>query len=154
MTNTQESNPFNKILEFYENKKFEWEDGERPEEYYNVTQDFNEWVSGRIDELTEYRKQNPFCEYSIDREFYIEKIGPVMPYIEGYMLGSTGIYEGKTVAAFSKVFNTLDEMISYITELSADNKKILLYHVREVKIPGIPTMVEKKSVIKIRIATI
>jgi hypothetical protein len=154
MTNTQESNPFNKILSFYENKKFEWEDEERPEEYDNVTQDFNEWVSAIIDDLTEYRNQTPGYEYSIDREFYIEKIGPVMPYIEGYMLGSTGIYEGETVQAFSKVFNTLDEMISYITELSADNKKILLYHVQEVSIPVSTPKIEKKSVIKIRIATI
>lgn len=159
MTETQEiHNPFSKILEFYGNKKFEWEDEELPEEYYNVTLDFNEWVSDRIDFLVEYRKQcipgTMATDHSIDREFYIERIGPVMSYIEGYMLGPTGIYGGKTLEASTKVFNTLDEMISYITELATDNKKIFLNDVYEVRIPGPPPKFEKKNVIKIRIATI
>ena len=88
---------FNKIQEFAENKKFEWQDEPIPEENYNITFDFDEWLEHTLSNMENNYKH--FHEEKPEnlKENTIDYVNQIKDYIDGFLLGSVALYNRKSI---------------------------------------------------------
>jgi len=121
---------FNKIENFAKNKKLEWEDDTASStETYNVTTDFSEWFEFIVPELKDYYER---FKYQIPEDLendilkYTEEL---KPYINGFLLDTTGMFEGRSMMVNTISKDTFEEIVECAKELKQNNKKIFLYQV-------------------------
>ena len=122
---------FNQIQEFGENKKFEWEDEEIPEENYCITFDFDEWLKNTLSNMKknyEYFKEE---EPENLKENTIGYVNQIKDYVDGFLLGPTALYNRKSIEAktYKVVGENFDEIVKFVKELKENNKKVFLYEV-------------------------
>jgi hypothetical protein len=137
---------FNQIQEFVNNKKFEWEDEEIPEENYCITFDFDEWLEDTIP----YMKKN--YEYFKEeepknlKENTIDYVNQIKDYIDGFLLGPTALYNRKSIEAKThKVAGkNFDEIVKFVKELKENNKTVFLYEISYTPERTETLVVEKK----------
>lgn len=130
---------FNQIQDIVKNKKFEWEDEELTETY-NITYDFNEWLKEKERFIKEYINDSVFPEHCSDLQDtlnnLVEYIDQLKDYVDAFLLGPTGMYNGKaieakTVKSHTKEFN---EVVEFVKELKENNKMVFLYEITENKV--------------------
>jgi hypothetical protein len=120
---------FNQIEEISKNKKFEWEDEELTETY-NITYDFDEWLSQ--------------VEYPINKDWYerhhyivpenlhndlINYANQLKEYVNGFVLGSTGMYQGKSFDIKRYLSDTFDDIVEHMKQFRQNNQMVFLYKV-------------------------
>lgn len=118
-------NHLDNIVEIAENKRFEWEDAKNPEEYYNITFDFNEWlkVNEELQEILDIREKPD-----------LSKVKPlnldwnkIKDFVDGYVTDSTGIYKGQSfMFEYNRIeSNDFNDVISYLKNLKDKHKTVL-----------------------------
>jgi hypothetical protein len=120
---------FNQIQKLAENKKFEWEDEQIPEENYGITFDFDEWLEYALSDM---EKSYEFCHEEIPenlKENTINYVNQIKDYIDGFMLIPVTLYNHKMVGAesYKVVGKNFDEIIKFVKELKENNKMVFLY---------------------------
>jgi len=137
---------FNKIQEFGENKKFEWEDEEIPEENYCITFDFDEWLENSLSSMKnnyEYFKEE---EPENLKENTIGYVNQIKDYIDGFLLGTTALYNRKSIEAktYKVEGENFDEIVKFVKELKENNEMVFLYEVSYTPARTETLVVEKK----------
>ena len=121
-------NHLNSIVAIADNKKYEWEDAENPEEYYNITFDFDEWlkVNNEIQDII----ANPV------KETEDNKIQPlnvdwckIKDIVDVFVIDSTGIYKNQAFGFDTVVVESIDfnDVIEYLKKLKTENNVLLFY---------------------------
>lgn len=121
-------NHLNSIVAIADNKKYEWEDAENPEEYYNITFDFDEWskVNNEIQDIV----ANPV------KETEDNKIQPlnvdwdkIKDIVDVFVINSTGIYKNQAFSFDNVCVESIDfnDVINYLKNLKTDNNVLLFY---------------------------
>jgi len=122
---------FNKIQEFGENKKFEWEDEPIPEENYCITFDFDEWLENSLSSMKKNYELFKEEEPENLKENTIDYVKQIKDYIDGFLLGPTALYNRKTIE--SKTYKiegeNFDEIVKFMKELKENNEMVFLYEV-------------------------
>jgi hypothetical protein len=122
---------FNKIQEFGENKKFEWEDEPIPEENYCITFDFDEWLENSLSSMK--KNYELFKEEGPEnlKENTIDCVNQIKDYIDGFLLGPTALYNRKSIEAktYKVEGEKFDEIVKFVKELKENNKMVFLYEV-------------------------
>lgn len=111
---------------FAENKKFEWED-EEPTETYDITYDFDEWFSFLKDYIKE---EYSFYGYEVPENFendLIEYTNKLKDYVDGFVLGPTGMYQGKSFGVETYKADTFDEIVEHMKDVRQNNQMVFLY---------------------------
>lgn len=131
---------FNKIENIAKNKKFEWEDADPTTETYNITYDFDEWL-GYVENLLEkyvyegYKFREIYNDHYITPENLhndlIDYTNQLKDYVDGFVLGPVGMYEGKSFTTKTYRGDTFDEIVEYMKQLRQNNKMVFLYQVYE-----------------------
>ena len=122
---------FNQIQEFGENKKFEWEDEEIPEENYCITFDFDEWLVDTLSIMEKnyeyFKEENP----ENLKENTIGYVNQIKDYIDGFLLGPTALYNRKSIEAktYKVAGKNFDEIVKFVKELKENNEMVFLYEV-------------------------
>jgi len=117
---------FNKIAEIANNKKFEWDDEERPEENYGITYNFDKWLESIANEIARYESKNlSLTNIKENTTNYVEQI---KNYIDGFMIESVGIYNRNIVQTLSKRIpgENFDEVVKVVKELKENHKTLFL----------------------------
>jgi len=122
---------FNKIQEFGENKKFEWEDEEIPEENYCITFDFDEWLENSLSSMKKNYELFKEEEPENLKENTIDCVNQIKDYIDGFLLGPTALYNRKSIEAktYKVEGENFDEIVKFVKELKENNKTVFLYGV-------------------------
>ena len=117
---------FNQIEEFAKNKKFEWED-EKIIETYNITYDFDEFFSNlKKIVLEDYLLWKNEVPENLDDDL-IEYANQLKDYVNGFVLGPTGMYRGKTFSVETYKADTFDEIVEHMKQVLQDNQMVFLY---------------------------
>jgi hypothetical protein len=122
---------FNKIQKLAENKKFEWEDEEIPEENYGITFDFDVWLECVLSDMEEsykrYRQETP----ENLKENTIDYVNQIKDYIDGFMLMPVVLYNRKMIESqsYKTVGDNFDEVVEFVKELKENNKTVFLYEI-------------------------
>jgi hypothetical protein len=122
---------FNKIQKLAENKKFEWEDEQIPEENYGITFNFDVWLEYALSDMEKcyefYRQEIP----KNLKEDTIDYVNQIKDYIDGFLLMPVTLYNHKMVGAESyKVEGkNFDEIVKFVKELKENNEKVFLYEI-------------------------
>jgi len=122
---------FNKIQKLAENKKFEWEDEEIPEENYGITFDFDVWLEYALSDMEGcynlYQQETP----KNLKENTIDYVNQIKDYIDGFMLMPIVLYNRKSIEAQSckTVGENFDEVVEFVKELKENNKMVFLYEI-------------------------
>jgi hypothetical protein len=126
-------NLLDSIAAIPEKKKFEWEDGGLVEDTYNVTFNYDEWASLN-DDLQEAIKNH--LKGSLPADEDVAKVEPknmdfskVKDIVDGYILDTTGIYNGKVFQLEHKEIksNDFNDVISFIQQLKETHETVLFY---------------------------
>lgn len=122
---------FNKIQEFGENKKFEWEDEPIPEKYYGITFDFDEWLENTLSFMKrnyEYFKEE---EPKNLKENTIDYVNQIKDYIDGFLLLPVVLYNRKIIDTKTHKVSgdNFDEIVKFVKELKENNEMVFLYEV-------------------------
>ena len=117
---------FNQIEEFAKNKKFEWENEELTETY-NITCDFDEFFSNlKKIVLEDYLLWKNEVPENFDDDL-IEYANQLKDYVNGFVLGPTGMYRGKTFSVETYKADTFDEIVEHMKQVLQDNQMVFLY---------------------------
>lgn len=117
---------FNQIEEFAKNKKFEWENEELTETY-NITYDFDEFFSNlKKIVLEDYLLGKNEAPENLDGDL-IEYANQLKDYVNGFVLGPTGMYQGKTFSVETYEADTFDEIVEHMKQVREDNQMVFLY---------------------------
>jgi hypothetical protein len=122
---------FNRIQEFAENKKFEWEDEEIPEENYGVTFDFDVWLEYALSDMEKtyelYQQEIP----ENLKENTIGYVNQIKDYIDGFLLMPVTLYNRKLTEAqtYKIQGNNFDEVIKCVKQLKENNQMVFLYEI-------------------------
>jgi hypothetical protein len=122
---------FNQIQELGTNKKFEWEDETIPEENYNITFDFDEWLENAVTILDKYFERWSYEKPENLKEDTINYTNQIKNYVDGFLLGPTALYNRKSieVKSYKNVGENFDEIVKFVKELKENNKLLFLYEV-------------------------
>jgi len=122
---------FNKIQEFGENKKFEWEDEPIPEKDYGITFDFDEWLENTLS----FMKRN-YEYFKVDepenlKENTIDYVNQIKDYIDGFLLLPVVLYNRKSINTKTHKVSgdNFDEIVKFVKELKENNEMVFLYEV-------------------------
>ncbi len=122
---------FNQIENIAKTKKFEWEDGEPTTETYNITYDFDEWISVLKElNLREYTYWYYEVPENLDTDL-INYTNQLKDYVNGFLLGPVGMYQGKSFNAKTYKGQTFDEIVEHMKEVRQNNQLVFLYQVFE-----------------------
>lgn len=120
---------YNQIEEIAKNKKFEWEDEELTETY-NITYDFDEWLS----QVENFLKKDYYerYHYIVPENLHNDLINyanQLTDYVNGFVLGQTGMYQGKSFSIKRYDFDTFDEIVEHMKQVRQNNQMVFLYQV-------------------------
>jgi hypothetical protein len=117
---------FNQIEEIAKNKKFEWEDEELTETH-NITYDFDEFFSNlKKIVLEDYLLWKNEVPENLDGDL-IEYANQLKDYVNGFVLGPTGMYQGKTFSVETYKADTFDGIVEHMKQVRQDNQMVFLY---------------------------
>ena len=122
---------FNKIQKLAENKKFEWEDEQIPEENYGITFDFDEWLEYSLSNM---EKNYEFCHEEIPenlKENTINYVNQIKDYIDGFLLKPAALYNHKMFGwqSYKIKGKNFDEIVKVVKELKENNETVFLYEI-------------------------
>ena len=117
---------FNQIESISKNKKFEWEDEELTETY-NITYDFDEWLSQVEDFLKYYYERNHYITPENIHNHLIDYANQLKDYVNGFLLGQVGMYQGKSFDIKRYESDTFDEIVEHMKQVRQDNQMVFLY---------------------------
>jgi len=137
---------FNQIQELGENKKFEWEDEEIPEENFGITFNFDEWLENTLSFME--NNYEHFHEEKPEnlKEDTINYVNQIKDYIDGFMLMPVVLYNRKSIEAktYKVEGENFDEIVKFVKELKENNKTVFLYEVSYTPARTETLVVEKK----------
>ena len=147
---------FNQIEEFAKNKKFEWED-EKIIETYNITYDFDEFFSNlKKIVLEDYLLWKNEVPENLDDDL-IEYANQLKDYVNGFVLGPTGMYRGKTFSVETYKADTFDEIVEHMKQVLQDNQMVFLYVVlqkpkrpKEIVMDGVTYLQDLSTYYRVR----
>ena len=122
---------FNKIQEFGENKKFEWEDEPIPEKDYGITFDFDEWLENTLSFMKRNYEYFKVEEPENLKENTIDYVNQIKDYIDGFLLLPVVLYNRKSINTKTHKVSgdNFDEIVKFVKELKENNKMVFLYEV-------------------------
>lgn len=122
---------FNKIQEFGENKKFEWEDEPIPEKDYGITFDFDEWLENTLSFMKRNYEYFKVEEPENLKENTIDYVNQIKDYIDGFLLLPVVLYNRKSINTKTHKVSgdNFDEIVKFVKELKENNKTVFLYEV-------------------------
>ena len=119
---------FNQIEEIAKNKKFEWEDEELTETY-GITYDFDEWFSCVKEwTLREYIIWKYEVPENLDDDL-MNYANQLKDYVNGFVLGPTGMYRGKCFSAETYKAKTFDGIVEHMKQVRQNNQMVSLLQV-------------------------
>ena len=126
---------FNQIEEIAKNKKFEWEDEELTETY-GITFDFDEWFSQMKEwTLQEYIMWKYEVPENLDNVL-MNYANQLKDYIDGFLLGPTGMYQGKSFGAETYKAETFNGIVEHMKQVRQNNQVVFLLQVfQKTQIP-------------------
>jgi len=147
---------FNQIEEFAKNKKFEWENEELTETY-NITCDFDEFLSNlKKIVLEDYLLWKNEVPENLDDDL-IEYVNQLKDYVNGFVLGPTGMYQGKTFSVETYKADTFDEIVEHMKQVRQDNQMVFLYVVlqkpkrpKEIVMDGVTYLQDLSTYYRVR----
>jgi uncharacterized protein YgfB (UPF0149 family) len=121
---------FNQIEEIAKNKKFEWEDEELTETY-GITFDFDEWFSytkkSTLEEHIYFRYEVP---ENLDDDL-MNYANQLKDYVNGFLLGPAGMYQGKSFGVETYKTKTFDEIVEHMKQFRQNNQMVFLLQVSQ-----------------------
>jgi hypothetical protein len=117
---------FNQIEDIAKNKKFEWEDEELTETY-NITYDFDEWFSQLEDLINKdwYERYHYIVPENLHNDL-MDYANQLKDYVNGFLLGPCGMYQGKSFDIKRYYLDTFDEIVEHMKQVRQNNQMVFL----------------------------